>query len=315
MFDAISDGFSRLRFSLFAPPCVYSGSEITVEATLANEGILADGTYTADFAITSDTGVVTLFTESFSLKSEDFATPIMKRTLKLDVPVGKYYLTANLREGTPGGDSTFFYVFEKPSALYPSLPVYTLAIPEGDLEKLTLAVPDAKPFTGETDGVIVAGNTTPDETRRLLTAAKAGAHVLFLDKEAFANEENITLLRELDEALAVKNYPDWLYHKDYVLLSAEVFEGIEGKLASLTAFGPVWANRSLEGARIPDRVLCPGFLTGTYYIKGGCGATNAMVAYRHGAGEVCLNTFNLLSEQGHPVADRMLHNLIGLFAK
>ena len=99
------------------------------------------------------------------------------------------------------------------------------------------------------------------------------------------------------------------------MLSPEVFEGIEGKLVPLTAFGPVWAKRSLEGARIPDRVLCPGFLTGTYYIKGGCGATNAMIAYRHGAGEVCLNTFNLLSEQGHPIADRMLRNLIGLFAK
>ncbi|MBO5755321.1 MAG: hypothetical protein J6R89_04620, partial [Clostridia bacterium] len=33
MFDAISDGFSRLRFSLFVTPCVYSGNEITVEAT------------------------------------------------------------------------------------------------------------------------------------------------------------------------------------------------------------------------------------------------------------------------------------------
>ena len=315
MFDAISEGFSPLRFSLFVTPCVYSGNEITVEATLANEGILTDGTYTADFAIISDAGVVTRFTESFPLKGEDFATPIMKRTLKIDAPAGKYYLTASLREGTPVGDSTFFHVFDRQPALHPALPVYTLAVAESDLEKLKLVLPDVKPFSGETDGVIVAGNTTPDETRALMAAADAGARVLFLDKETFANEENVEILRTLDATLAVKNYPDWLYHKDYVLLSREVFDGIEGKLAPLTAFGPVWAKRSLEGERIPDRVLCPGFLTGTYYIKGGCGATNAMIAYRHGTGEVCLNTFNLLSEQGHPVADRILHNLIGLFAK
>ena len=315
MFDVISEGFSRLRFSLFATPCVYAGDEITVEATLANEGVLTDGTYTADFAIISDVGVVTRFTESFPLKGDDFATPIMKRTLKMDVPAGKYYLTASLREGTPVGDTTFFHVFEKRPALHPATPVYAVALTESEREGLRCILPDVKPYEGETDGVVIAGNTAPDDTRKLMAAAEAGAKVLFLDKETFANEENVEIFRVLDTTFAVKNYPDWLYHKDYVLLSPEVFDGIEGKLAPLTAFGPVWAKRSLEGERIPDRVLCPGFLTGTYYIKGGCGATNSMIGYRHGAGEVCLNTFNLLSEQGHPIADRILYNLIALFTK
>ena len=78
MFDAVCDGFAPLRFSLFVTPCVYAGENFVVEAVLANEGVLKDGTYTADFAIEGQDGVVMSFTEGFSLCAEDFATPIMK---------------------------------------------------------------------------------------------------------------------------------------------------------------------------------------------------------------------------------------------
>ncbi|GEM_PF-1269279 len=49
-FDAVSDGWSPLRWCLFADPLHgYSGREITIEAVLANEEVLKPGEYPVRF--------------------------------------------------------------------------------------------------------------------------------------------------------------------------------------------------------------------------------------------------------------------------
>ncbi len=312
MFDAVSDGFAPLRFSLFVKPCAYTDESMSVEAVLANEGILKDGTYTADLAIENDEGVVTKFTERFSLRKEDFATPIVKRDLDIKLPVGKYRLTANLREGVAAADSTEFWVFERPSALLTEVPFYTVDMQDEEFKALQSVLPSVRPYAGEADGVILVGNADTEAVEALIDKAAQGATVVFLDKEPFFKEENVKALHAIDDGLAFKNYLDWLYHRDYLLLSRKIFAGIEGKLARLSLFGPVFANQSFGVGRAPDSILCPGFLTGYYGVEGGYASTHAMLGYRHGTGRVYLNTFNLLSQTGHPVADRILHNFLSM---
>ena len=65
VYDAVCDGWAPLRFCLFAKSHVYSGKEFEIEAVLANEGVLAEGTYTADFAIVGEEGPLEMWSENF----------------------------------------------------------------------------------------------------------------------------------------------------------------------------------------------------------------------------------------------------------
>ena len=308
MFDAVSEGWADLRFCLFVTPVVYAGDSVTVEAVLANNHVLADGRYTADFAIVGDEGVVTRFSEAFDLCREDFATPICKRTLTVDAPAGKYRFMASLREAVAEADTTELFVLERPAPIKTDKPIYAVGLPGR-------TVPCAKPYRDERGGVILVGSTDADSVRKLLDAAHAGAVVAFLDASVFDEAKSAEALLSIDGGLAVEKHMDWLYHKDYALLSREVFEGIEGRLAGLTLFGPVFANTSFRTGKTPERVLAPGFLTGYYGVEGAYAATHALIGYRYGAGEVYLNSFQLLNNTGHPIADRILHNLVAMLSK
>ncbi len=57
--DALEDGFSPLRWCLFAEPThIYAGRSLTVEAVLANEDVLRPGAYPARFRIFGPSGKV-----------------------------------------------------------------------------------------------------------------------------------------------------------------------------------------------------------------------------------------------------------------
>ncbi len=57
-FDAVSDGWSPLRWCLFAEPLHgYAGREVTVEAVLANEDVLKPGEYPARFRVFGPSGL------------------------------------------------------------------------------------------------------------------------------------------------------------------------------------------------------------------------------------------------------------------
>ncbi len=315
MFDTVSEGWAPLRFSLFIKPCVYVGEKVTLEAVLANDGVLKDGRYTADFAIENDQGVVMRFTESFDLSAEEFAVPIVKTTVELHVPAGKYRFTANLREGVAAADAIAFTVFEKQLPIASIGEVYAVGISEDELASLRSIVPTIKPYEDGKKGTVLIGKTNGETVEQMIDAAKRGMSVVFLISDIFSDEEVVKPLHKIDAGLALKNYLDWLYHKDYALFSKDLFAGIEGKLISLTAFGEVFANQSFDVGRMPEEVLCPGFLTGYYGVEGAYASTHAILGYRYGKGTIYLNAFKLLSNIGHPIADKILFNLIGMLDK
>ena len=312
MFDAVSDGFSPLRFSLFVQPTVYSGEPFTVEAVLANDGVLKDGVYTADFAITGENGVITGFTESFTLENEDFSVPVMKKTLNLTLPEGRYELTASLREGAAAGVSTEFFVFEKREATLSDKTVYAIGFDNSELCALRCVLGDIKPYENENDAVILVGSVDPDTVHQLLCAAERGAKILFLNKDIFADQARMDELKALDEGLELECYHDWLYHKECALLSREVFRGIPGKLAGLTLFGSVFPHHVFTTPNVPDHVLCPAFVTGFYKVPGSYASMHAMLGYERGKGAVYLNTMSLTENIGSPVADRILLNMTSM---
>ena len=104
VFDAVGDGWSPLRWCLFADPMHgYSGREVTVEAVLANEGVLAPGVYTTAFRVLGPAGLT--WEQHADVRVDGrLAVPAIRETIRLDGPSGVYTFAANLeRGGAPVG--------------------------------------------------------------------------------------------------------------------------------------------------------------------------------------------------------------------
>lgn len=113
MFDAISDGFSPLRFCLMTwQTNAYSGREFRVKASLATEDALRPGRYSASFRIVRN--CVTVWSKDTEIVipgSLPLAVPVFDERIALDVPTGKYTLLANLNNGgSPTGEKLDFYI-------------------------------------------------------------------------------------------------------------------------------------------------------------------------------------------------------------
>ena len=311
MYDTVSDGFEPLRFCLFATPAVYSGEEFEIEAHLANEGVLKSGTYNARFAITGEDGVADSFSVSFELNGDDFATPIMKRTVKLNVPAGRYELTASLDEGSPAGYSTEFFVFERKAKIVSEKKIYQLGFNEVEKALLDSMVEGVLTYNGESDGVILVARTDANGVARVFESAENGAKVFFIDRGMLFDEKNFNAVKALDGTLRMDFYYDWLYHKDYALLNREIFDGFGDKIAPLTKFGDAFArNQAFLTDRTPDFTPCPGFVTGYYNVNMSYASMHAILGYKRGEGEVYLTVFRLLENIGHPVAERLIYNIV-----
>ena len=316
MFDAVSDGFEPLRFSLFATDSVRRGVPFTVEAVLANEGVLKSGTYTADFAIISDTGVHFTFTESFELDENAFAVPVMKREITLDIPEGTYRLVASLREGSPAGAYTEFYVYENDGLPTIDAQISYTGMTEGAKQLIESYASGARAYDGGEDGIILVGRCGKEMVAELVKRAEGGAKVFFLERDIFFDDGVLSELKPVINDISIFiDRTDWLYHKEYALSSREIFGFTGDKLSRLTKFGSVFANQAFITNTTPDYPLCPGFVTGYYNAPGAYSSYHAMMGYKFGEGEVYLNSFKLIDNTTHPICERILYNIIKLLAK
>jgi hypothetical protein len=310
MFDAISEGWAPLRFCLFASPNVYRGDKIEVECVLANDSVLGSGRYTADFAITGESGVIETFSQSFELDGDLLAVPVMRRTLDIDLPEGKYKLEASLREGSPAATSTHFYVIDRDMHKKLCYPLEVIGVSDG----VKWALADTVNISEGCD-VILAGSVDTAQTEYLIERAHSGATVIFADAEIFNDGERMNIARRVVPDLELTHHRDWLYHKEYVLYDRQLFDGLGKGLMELLHFRDVFAHSSFTTAVTPDHIGCPGFWTGYYGVKLGYGLTYALMGFDHGQGRVIFNSFELLNKLGTPVADRLFTNLLNSLNK
>lgn len=304
MFDAVSEGWAPLRFCLFANENVYSGEGIDVECVLANDGVLKSGNYTAEFAIIGENGVYARFEENFALDGDSFATPVMKRTIDLKLPEGKYKLVAQLREGSPTATSTHFYVTD-PNKHKAGQRICVLGVSDEQKEKLS-----ALAELDDSSDTILVGTVEKEIVATLMEKAKGGATVVFLNPELFWDGQNMAGMREIAPGLELTNHRDWLYHKEYVLYDRELFDSLGGPLMDLACFKDVFPHLAFMTDAKPDYIGCPGFWTGYYGVHLGYGLVYSLFGFNCKEGRVVLNCFDLLGNLGRPVADRMITNLI-----
>lgn len=313
IYDALTDGWAPLRFCLFTKQHVYSGEEFEIEAVMANDGVLGIGTYTADFAIMGDCGVLETFTHEFEIKDDSFAVPIMKRTVSLEVPTGKYYFVASLREGgAPMGLKIEFLVTNTNDIPKSSGKVYVEGLKESTVNFLNASGVETAKFQDNTDGIVLVGEEINQDTiKSVVNAAEKGAKVLFVNSKYFGDKKDDVALLGLPSDIKIADYRDWLYHKECVITHNTIFQGLGNGLVDFMTFGQSFPHIAFEGDTVPDEIICPAFLTGYYTIKDAYAAMHCACGFNKGKGKLYLNCFDIENNIGkNPTADILLINFI-----
>lgn len=310
VFDAVSEGWAKLRFCLFMQRHIYRNESFTFEAVLANDGVLKSGEYTARFAVMSETGPVTVFSEKFTLDGNELAVPVIKKDLSLDLPTGKYYIIASMDEAAPQACKLDFYIMDKAELPTSNATVYTYKIEAAAEDFLTAHGVTVKPFSESCSGLILVGEADSyivDQASRL---AESGSTVMFMRGSFFAKDPALLSKLEIGKHLEAKSQHDWLYHKEAIILENTIHDGLGHGIVDFPRYGQIFPHFVYIAEEYPDEVICPTFQTGYFGVKDAYGVGYASCAYKKGCGKIVFNTFAVEFNIGHPAADRLLMNYI-----
>jgi hypothetical protein len=324
--DVMRDGWAPLRWCLFVTPLHgYAGRPMEVEAVLANEDVLAPGTYPVTFRIWGRHGVVWERRVTLRLPAggkgglPPLAVPVLKTTLRLKAPPGEYTFAACLeRGGAAAGDRRPFRL----SAVedLPRSPGEVCAVglaPETLrwLARRNVRARSALKANPPAREVILVGSPSGgfDTWRALLRRAARGAYVAFLEAEPFLTPQRLPL-RNKGRCCRIF---DWLYHKEAVARNHPLFDGLPSPgILDWDDYDELAGQYLFDGGDVPDDTIVAGFASGLnhvcvwrdqrFYLGG-----MLVGEYAFGAGRFLLSGLPILSNlDRHPAADRLFLNLI-----
>lgn len=316
MFDAISDGFSPLRFCLMTwQTNAYSGREFRVKASLATEDALRPGRYSASFRIVRD--CVTVWSKDSEIvipESMPLAVSVFDEKITLDVPTGKYTLLANLNNGgSPTGEKLDFYITDTSYLNAQETSVRVWGVNEKAAAFMTSCGVNVLPFSGETDLPVIVGNPEDhgDDAKwnSLRTAAENGHKTVFMQSRLFLDHPELTAKTGFADFRCVYTQ-DFLYHKEYVPMPHPIFDGLRPGMMDLDYVSTVFPHETIETEASPEPI-CSGFVTGSIWVEGAYRSSYSIAEWKTGRGSVILSMPYVLENIGdNPVADILLINTV-----
>ena len=325
--EALRDGWAPLRWCLFvSPEHGYCGRGVGLEAVLANEDILPPGEYPVSFRVFGPAGLAWEKRLNVSVPAPaagqhgPLAIPVLKEQVVLNGPAGEYTFAASLeRGGAAQGDRATFRL-----AAPESFPKLDTEVTVFGLSAATTAWLEARgircrPLTGgaarRPETILVGTPETAGlaEWRELVRRVARGGTAVFLQPEALRRGGETTAWLPLHPKGTWRIFNDWLYHKECVAKSHPVFAGLQAAgIMDWSYYGHVTPAAIFEGLPTPDETIAAAFATGSP-TPGGYASGLLLGAYRFHAGRLILNTLRIVEElDGHPAADRLLLNLIGV---
>ena len=316
MFDAISDGFSPLRFCLMTwQTNAYSGREFRVKTSLATEDALRPGRYSASFRIVRD--CVTVWPKDSEIvipESMPLAVPVFDERITLDVPTGKYTLLANLNNGgSPTGEKLDFYITDTSYLNAQGTSVRVWGVNEKAAAFMTSCGVNVLPFSGETDLPVIVGNPEDhgDDAKwnSLRTAAENGHKTVFMQSRLFLDHPELTAKTGFADFRCVYTQ-DFLYHKEYVPMPHPIFDGLRPGMMDLDYVSTVFPHETIETEASPEPI-CSGFVTGSIWVEGSYRSSYSIAEWKTGRGSVILSMPYVLENIGdNPIADILLINTV-----
>ncbi|MGD0093194.1 MAG: hypothetical protein ABSE73_25045, partial [Planctomycetota bacterium] len=322
-FDAVSDGWSPLRWCLFVDPSHgYSGHTFTVEAVLATEDALRPGDYPARFRVCGENGVV--WEKTAVVKIPDpapLAVPAIRETIKLEAPAGRYVFAASLESGgAPTGGRLAFYLSDAAALPRAQGEVVLWGVEKKAEDWLTargLACRQLDATAPAQRELVLVGKpadaeTNPKAWEALTQRLAQGSTVIFLSAKPFREGKAAMQWLPLQSKGRCRGFNDWLYHKECVAKRSPVFAGLQGPgIMDWDYYGPVIPHDVFEKLDTPQETLAAAFASGYYEYPNGYGCSLLMAAYKSGAGRFVLSTPYILENlDAHPAADRLLLNLV-----
>lgn len=320
VFDAMADAWSPLRFCVFAEPVqAVRGGSVRVEVVLVNEDALKPGMYPVrvqvlgpDGSCALDTHLTVEIPEKLTRPEPPFASLVFAQDVKLDGPPGAYKLFALFEEraAAEGGEYTFWV--DDPATLPKVASGVTLWGQDPELARwLESRGIKSQPFGAEAGApdVILVGKTPGDDFAALTARVEAGATAVFLCPAVFARGNEPTALLPLPEKGRLVPGDDWLYQNNDWARPHAIFTGLPTGLLDYQFYREILGNKFFTGQTAPAEVVAGMINTSLGYNSG-----LTVSVHRAGKGRLVLNSLqireNLSAEASHPVAERLLRNML-----
>jgi len=333
--EVLEDGWSSLRWCLFvSPKHGYAENPIEIEAVLANEGVLKPGNYPVTFRIWGANS--SMVWEKCTIinvpDTGDFALPVIKEQVQLDLPTGEYIFSADIENGgAPTGDRLQFRVTKPSDISQEKRTVYCWGLDENALTFLTkqgcTCIPYISNAAGGAQKVILIGDIPYSEVNQeswkaLLREIEAGACAVILSANPFRKDGAMpgeTPREALSEGaelpwgglLIAHGVHDWLYHHDCVGKRHQIFKSLQsGGILDWNYWGAVVGHAWFDMPDSSCQVIAAGFGVG-YCCPGGFNSGILIGRQQCGKGSVLFNSLQVLDFIGkHPAADQLLINMI-----
>jgi hypothetical protein len=320
VFDALWDAWAPLRLCVFAEPVqAVRGGSVHVEAVLVNEDVLKPGKYSVRVQVLGPDGYRALdastaveVPQALTRPEPPFAKLIFSKDVKIGGPAGGYKLFAFFEEraAAEGGEYTFWV--DDPAAMPKVDSTVTLWGQDQGLARwLESKGIKTQPFGpgAAPREVILVGKVPGDDFAALTRRIEAGATAVFLCPDVFAKKDQPTALLPLANKGSLVTVQDWLYQNNDWAKSHPIFKGLPTGLLDYQFYREMLGEKFFSGQAPPDEIVAGMINTALGYRSG-----LTVAVYRRGQGRIVLNSLrvreNLSVEASHPVAERLLRNML-----
>jgi hypothetical protein len=241
-----------------------------------------------------------------------FAKLVVAKDVKIDGPAGAYKVFAFFEEraAAEGGEYTFWV--DDPATMPKVDAAVTLWGQDQGLSRwLESKDIRVRPFGvgGAGREVILVGKTAGEDFAALTRRIEAGAMAVFLCPAVFAKGNQPTALLPLPEKGTLATVQDWLYQNNDWAKNHPIFKGLPTGLLDYQFYREILGEKFFSGQTPPDQVVAGMVNTSIGYSSG-----LTVAVYRLGQGRLVLNSLlvreNLSVETPHPVAERLLRNML-----
>lgn len=321
--DTLRDGWAPLRWAIFLDrPVAYPGEDLRVRIFLANEDVLAPGRYPTTVRLVQQGRVVWERRLDLEIPEQGYGglPPLSVLVMDEHVPVpldpGSCTVAVAIDDGAiPRGGRRELLV-HRPAG--PSAPVTVTGV---GLDAAGLAVLAAHGVTvrsleEEPADVVLVGRPGPGPgtaalVDRLTELAHAGATVVYLCPEVFAEGDDGGALLPLADKGTPREHHGTLYHAEVYVKPHPALRALPPGMVDAELLGPVYPHWLFEDIGAPDLTLAATYGLGLPR-RGGYVEGVDLGEYALGRGRMVLNTFRLLENAGtHPLADALMLGLVG----
>jgi hypothetical protein len=317
--DAMFDAWSPLRFCVFAEPVqAVRGGKVHVEAVLVNEDVLRPGEYQVRVQVLGPGGhraldrtVAVAVPEATKRPEPPFAGLVFSEDVKMDGPAGAYRLFAFFEKGAAAEGGEYAFWVDDPAEMPKVEGTVTLWGGDEGLARLLESRGIAtKPFAGgSAPEVILVGGAPWGNFAELRGRIEAGASAVFLCPAVFAKGNEPTALLPLEKKGGLAAVHDWLYQNNDWAKAHPIFQGLPTGLLDYQFYREILGDRFFVGQSDPDEVVAGMINTSINYSSG-----LTVCVHKVGKGKIVLNSLlvweNLSPEAAHPVAERLLRNML-----